>query len=87
MWFSPVSALRLGVTMTSARTRLAAGLLLGGRGPPGRSPALGPYRSQGLNLLPGNSQFLGRWTCPSTPCAVSVPARMAARSWSTKARS
>src|SRR6266516_1416261 len=33
------------------------------------------------------SQFLGRWTYPSTPCAVSVPARMAARSWATKARS
>jgi hypothetical protein len=37
--------------------------------------------------MAAGSQCLGRQTYPNTPCGVSVPARMAARSRATKARS
>src|SRR6266498_1733570 len=71
-------------------TQPSWGLLPGPRGDPVRpfsNQPVGPEFPKGNGRPAAGSQSLGRRTCPNTPCVVSVPARMAARSWATKARS
>src|SRR6266540_301143 len=62
----------------------------GPRGDPARpcsNQPVGPEFPKGNGRPAAGSQSLGRRTCPNTPCGVSVPARIAARSRATKARS